>query len=140
MGLPSSSSGSTPPSPFNPGNFYSQAKRMAVNATSETSLRTAVGRAYYSVYLRVRDHAKVVPLRHSNPKKRGETEHVWTEQLLRLVSTDGDDAADKLVQLKRLRHTADYDLLPSVGKRNWATNWATAKALADYIIAKLDTI
>lgn len=113
--------------PLDPLDFLTVGRQLAASR-EEARLRTAVGRAYYSVFLVARDKAGV----------RGRRDvHAQVVRTVRRRS--GFRAAgDKLDSLRRLRTVADYELLPQKpGDRNWPANWQIAERLANDILYKL---
>jgi hypothetical protein len=113
--------------PFNPLDFLGVGRELAASH-EEAKLRTAVGRAYYSVFLGARDKAGV----------RGRRD-VHAQVIRAVRRRSGFRAAgDKLDSLRRLRIVADYELLPQrPSDRDWHANWQIAERLANDILSKL---
>jgi hypothetical protein len=98
--------------PFEPSEFLTLARSLAKDSTDEAALRTAVGRAYYGVFLLLRDRFGVV-----------QTEGVHAEVRYRLKRYDSD-LGDSFDSLLKLRRAADYEMLPEQERdRDWAVNW-----------------
>lgn len=113
--------------PFDPLEFLHLAQELA-NRNEESSLRVAVGRAYYAVFLiarmktgvRGRDkvHKKVVQ---AIKRRRGYS-----------------PVGDKLRSLFRLRAVADYELIPvNPSDRNWPHNWSITQDIVNNILPKI---
>ena len=113
---------------FDPARFLAVANDLASQASDEGRLRTAVGRAYYSVFLLAREKTGV-------PNKR----NVHSRSHAALKRMSGCRAAgDMLAKLNRPREVADYQLLPSDPvDRDWIQNWSNAKQLANLILPKV---
>ena len=124
--------------PFDPKRFYQQAKRMA-RSNNEASLRTAVGRAYYAMYLIAHSRPSVLAQMQITPFPRngGLHEHLANA----ITGMPGLNATgNQLKDLKRLRHIADYKMNPPQPDANWSNNWQIAKTLADALLPVLSTI
>lgn len=115
---------------FDPLDFLAVARSLAANQR-EAELRTAVGRAYYALFLLARDklavsggpnvHQRVITQLRGRPGYRA--------------------AADQLDALRRLRVVADYEPLPTdAARRNWEANWARADVLAGRLLGRLQTL
>lgn len=116
------------PEPFKPSEFLLLAKELGCQSTDEARLRSAVGRAYYSVFLIAREKAGV-------PNKRNV--HSRTHAALKKMP-GCRTAGDMLSKLSRLREVADYELLPTDPlHRDWIQNWSNAQQLADQIVRKV---
>jgi hypothetical protein len=113
--------------PFDPREFGALAERLAASPDAgEAELRTAVGRAYYAVFLQARDrlgirgarnihHRVIAALKHRDPA-----------------------AGNQLARLEDLRGVADYEMIVADPFRSdWASNWAFAKAYAEHISRRL---
>ncbi len=111
--------------------FLSLARELAAHSGDEAKLRTAVGRAYYALFLVAREKTNV-------REKRGA--HQTVINTLRRQS--GSRAiADQLDRLRRLRHLADYDMFPAdPTDRDWARNWSQARTIVDWLLPKLQTL
>jgi len=115
--------------PHDPLNFLRLARELGTRSSDETCLRTAVGRAYYALFLFAWDQ-----LGFPESKKK-EHKRVIKE----LKRRHGYQAtAGQLQDLLRLRHTADYQMLPKdPSERDWGRNWTRASILAEHILSKL---
>ena len=114
--------------PFDPARFLAVANDLACQPPDEGRLRTAVGRAYYSVFLLAREKTGV-------PNKR----NVHSRTHAALKRTSGcRTAGDMLARLNRLREVADYQPLPTDPvDRDWIKNWSNAQQLANQILPKV---
>ena len=108
---------------FDPREFLRVAADLAQNNDDEASLRSAVNRAYYSVFLQARDKVGL----------RGNQRHIHGQVIGRLRSADRP-AADQLDKLESLRGEADYELIVQDPlHRNWYSNWIAAYNYAQHI-------
>lgn len=106
------------PPPFDPKLFLALASELSTAGAEERHLRTATGRAYYTVFLIARDKLRVVA-----------TRDVHTE-VIRTLRARNRSWADQLDSLRRIRVAADYELTPQdPTRRDWARNWADAARL-----------
>ena len=105
---------------FDPAEFLRVAITLAAQDADEAALRTAVGRAYYSVFLDARDRLGVTTV-----------EGVHGE-VIRLLARRNRPLADQMRRLFNLRVVADYQMTPEgEHDRDWRSNWARAqKAVA----------
>jgi hypothetical protein len=88
---------------FDPLDFLGLARELGNRNQDEASLRTAVGRAYYALFIIARDKLGFAT------KKRA----VHTLVTKELKKRKGyRSTADQFAALKRLRHAADYQMLP----------------------------
>jgi hypothetical protein len=114
--------------PFEPSRFLVLAKELGCQPTDEARLRSAVGRAYYSIFLIAREKTGV-------PHKRNV--HARTHAALKKMP-GCRMAGDMLSKLSRLREVADYELLPKDPlHKDWTQNWSHAQQLADQIARKV---
>lgn len=90
---------------FDPANFCSLAFQLCSSGADETSLRTSIGRSYFSAFLSARE--RLDALGHYHPKQRGE-DHPGVRNALGSIGRS--DLKNKLLGLSRRRGTADYDL------------------------------
>lgn len=115
---------------FDPSEFLRVANELAETVDDEARLRTAIGRAYYAVFLRARD--KVGLRRHQR--------HIHGQVIGRLRDTDRS-AADQLDKLETLRGEADYDLdVQDPLHNDWWTNWSSASQFATHILRRLNRL
>jgi uncharacterized protein (UPF0332 family) len=116
--------------PFDPRRFLTLAESLA-QTDDEAQLRTAVGRAYYAVFLMARDRVGVPDTL--------EAPHSAVRRALRqrgyfLVS-------NLLQELFDLRVAADYQLIPHLpSDEDWSDNWDKAKELADDLLLHVSGI
>jgi hypothetical protein len=115
------------PEPLAPLAFLRVAQELA-RQEDEAALRTAIGRAYYALFLSARDKTGV-----TSPRA------VHTEVIRAVRKRPGHRAlADQLDALRRLRVVADYQLLPDdPTMRDWPSNWVKVQTLVDHILPKL---
>lgn len=105
---------------FDSRHFFALAKQIAKLRT-ESALRTAVGRAYYSVFLVARDRTGV---------RGGKKVHRKT---IEKVSKQDPSTAQELDSLLKLRIASDYFLTPSRKYRSWTANWSRAESIVNRI-------
>ncbi len=111
---------------FAPHEFIEIANSLAALDSSEASLRTAVGRAYYAAFLIARQNLGVTGRR-----------NVHSRVISELKRTDRF-AGDQLDKLEELRGFADYDMdVQDPLFSNWQDNWNKARLFATYIIARI---
>lgn len=116
--------------PLDPLAFVQLARELACRVGEEASLRTAVGRAYYAVFLIARDKTGV-----------GRERHVRAE-VIRAVKRRKAyrSTGDQLDALRRLRTVADYELLPpDPNDRNWVANWSRAESIVNRVLPRLQS-
>ena len=114
--------------PFDPLAFLDLARELGNGDREEAKLRTAVGRAYYALFLIARGKAGVTGRRDIHTRVINAL-----KQRRKYRST-----ADQLDALRRLRAVADYQLLPDDPiNRNWPGNWSRAHALVDRVLPRL---
>ena len=115
---------------FKPLEFLDLANRLGVPMAGEADMRTAVGRTYYAVFLTARDKTGVIT-----------TQGTHREVNRRVKRQLGGGIGSQLKSLERLRNVADYEMLPvDPGDRNWETNLGRARAIAGYILPKIQAI
>lgn len=115
---------------FNPNEFLRLANVLAANVNDEASLRTAVGRAYYTVVLQARDRLGL----------RGHRRKIHGMVIGRLKAADRS-AGDQLDKLETLRGEADYEMVVEDPlHRNWRSNWSLASSLATSILGRLQRL
>lgn len=115
---------------FEPSEFFRLANQLAQKTDDEASLRTAVGCAYYSVFLQAREKVGL----------RGQQRHIHGEVIGRLRRTDRA-AADQLAKLEMLRGEADYELaVQNSLHRDWLANWESASHYATHILRRLQRL
>jgi uncharacterized protein (UPF0332 family) len=115
---------------FDPGEFLRVAHELSQHNYDEASLRTAVNRAYYSVFLIARDKVGL----------RGSQRHIHGQVIGRLRPIDRA-AADQLDKLETLRGEADYELMvEDPHHRDWKSNWTNARGFAAHILRRLQKL
>ncbi len=120
------------PEPFDPLEFLEVAREMAASG-GEGRLRVAVGRAYYALFLLARERTGAYPA------DKSQSAHALV--LSALSRRKGFSVANDLNQLKKLRLTADYQLIPTKpGERDWARNWARAQWLVGRLLPTLQSM
>jgi hypothetical protein len=117
---------------FDPLDFLGLARELGNRNQDEASLRTAVGRAYYALFIIARDKLGFAT------KKRA----VHTLVTKELKKRKGyRSTADQFAALKRLRHAADYQMLPyDPADRDWQNNWSRTESLVNQILRKLQAL
>ncbi len=114
---------------FNPMKFLEVAIKLAENG-DEANLRTAVGRAYYAVFLVTRDKLGIKATEDSH-KKVLEALHKRNHITLK----------DQLKAVRDLRTVADYEMIPeNENCRNWETNWIRQKAFIDKLLPQVNAL
>jgi hypothetical protein len=110
--------------PFEPRDFIPVAERLANHPSGEAELRTAIGRAYYAVFLVARDKFGI--------SARNKQVHRDTQIALKKKNFA---AGDMLGKLHRLRKVSDYELIPSnLAHHDWQKNWIDAKSMLDQLL------
>lgn len=117
--------------PLDPREFIRLARELGAR-TDEASLRAAVGRAYYGLFLLAREKLGL-----STTSK-----DVHGEVTMKLRALHGYwKAADHLKILRQLRNVADYQPMPDKAKdRDWVQNWATAERIVTLVLPQMDAI
>jgi uncharacterized protein (UPF0332 family) len=114
---------------FDPTEFLRVANALAEHS-DEASLRTAVGRAYYSVFLQARERLGI----------RGQRRHIHGLVIAGLRRVDRK-VGDQLDKLEKLRGTADYELeVEDPFHQDWHYNWRSAFNYATYVSKRLQTL
>jgi hypothetical protein len=90
---------------FDPVNFYNIASQLCSSGANETSLRTSVGRSYFSAFLSARERLDI--LGHYQPTQSGE-DHAGVRNAFGSIGRT--DLKNKLGGLSRRRGIADYNL------------------------------
>jgi len=112
---------------FDGSAFLRVANELAHNSDDEASLRTAVGRAYYAVFLQARERLGI----------HGQRRRIHGIVIGRLKSAD-PVAGNQLDKLEALRGAADYDLVVQDPlHQNWQSNWRDASNYARHIARRL---
>lgn len=115
--------------PFDPIDFLQIAGMINYQLSGEAALRTAVGRAYYSLFLIARQRTGI---------GAGPNIH---QRVIREVKKRDATTGQQLDTLRRLRTTADYEMAPSDPQyQNWAKNWSRADLITLRVLPKIQTI
>ena len=115
------------PDPFRPQQFMEVARSLASAPTDEPRLRAAVSRAYYAVFLMVRDKA------HLTGKES-------VHERAKIAAASRSSAAGGTFQtLRELRTHADYVLKPGdpgydPAYDDWEDNWKNAEWCYDSLL------
>jgi hypothetical protein len=116
--------------PFDPLDFLGLAGRLASPTAGEAELRTAVNRTYYALFLTARDRIGITG-----------TSHVHRRVIAEVQNRTNKGTADQLKALRRLRTTADYEMLPSdPSMRNWQANFSRAHQIASHLLPLIRAI
>jgi hypothetical protein len=111
--------------------FLIVARELALPDREEAKLRTAVGRAYYALFLIARER--------TGTRGRKNVHQQVLNALRRRRAYRS--TADQLDALRRLRVVADYQLLPEdSADRDWTHNWSRAQALVNRILPRLTSM
>ena len=116
------------PEPFDPLEFLTVARDLANRSQTEASLRAAVGRAYYAIFLTARDKARL------QGKER------LHERVGNAIESKQLVAAAYFEELKKLRVQADY--FPVTREpifQDWLANWKLADHNASILVEFLKT-
>jgi hypothetical protein len=114
---------------FDPLAFLALAERLAESSHDESHLRTAVGRAYYALYLLARTKLG---------KKPGSGEK---DNTMKALKKRDPSAESQLATLERLRVHADYLLEPVAPyDGTWDDNWSVTEKLVEEIRPKLEQL
>ena len=98
-------------------------------AADEATLRTAVGRAYYSVFLQARDILGI-----------GGRRNIHQRVIIALKRQD-PAAGTQLEKLASLRGMADYEMIVADPLlRDWQVNWRQARSFAEHIAGRLSRL
>jgi uncharacterized protein (UPF0332 family) len=112
---------------FDPQSFLDLAEALLKDRSyhEETKSRTSIGRAYYAIFLNVRE---TLP-RRIKSQARGST-HLWLIDLLKTSQTNGNRRFGfSLQNLRDDRNKADYELDPFYGPTETALRLIKAKML-----------
>src|SRR5687767_11050699 len=114
------------PSAFDPMEYLALARELAIS-TREARLRATTSRAYYTLFLIIRDWLGV---------EGQQNVHFRVRQELGRISQQGMGA--RLHRLSRLREAADYQRVPTdVALRDWDQNWKKADETAEWLLSRL---
>jgi uncharacterized protein (UPF0332 family) len=112
---------------FDPREFIRLANELATRDTDQICLRTAVNRAYYGVFLAIRDRLNV--------KKKGWEVH---KEVIDRLREKHQTLGDQLDQMHKARTTADYDLDGSQGLAFWKNEWKRIHPVLNRILAYIE--
>jgi hypothetical protein len=116
-------------SPFDPERFLDVANNLLINA-DEGSLWTAVGRAYYAVFITARDRLRIT-----------ETENVHGKVIDLVNRSVGNSFGSQLAAMRRLRAVADYEMAPvDPTCRDWRENCEKQIALASLLLPRMKSL
>jgi uncharacterized protein (UPF0332 family) len=117
--------------PLDPHDFLTLARELAGQNDEQGRLRTAVGRAYYALFLIAREKTHIMAKRETHEKV-----------IQALKKTPGyRPTADQLDKLRRLREVADYELAPKdPTDSNWKRNWSKVENFVAAILPKLESL
>ena len=111
---------------FDPQEFLRVADSLVSQDTSEASLRTAVGRIYYAVFLTARETLGVSGRSRIHGRVIGE------------LRRRDRYAGGQLEKLEGLRVVADYQLdVQSAFDVDWRRNYQMARRLANFVLGRL---
>src|SRR5687768_7459635 len=114
---------------FDPLQFLRLADELASNDADEAALRTAIGRAYYAVFLVARKHTSV--------RGRHQAHHIVREEL----GSHSSRLAALLGTMASYRDLADYDLQPVNRQRqDWRRNWRLVRKNAIEVLDELSRL
>jgi uncharacterized protein (UPF0332 family) len=114
--------------PFDTSSLYALAQELAYRSSDEVRLRTAVNRAYYAVFLLAREKARI----------RG-THDVHVRVIEAVRQRKGQNLANLLFHLKRLRTVADYQITPiRTTDQDWQQNWRYASSIVRRLLPEIE--
>ena len=112
--------------PFDPREYLRVADSLVSQDASEASLRTAVGRIYYAVFLTARETLGVSGRSRIHGRVIGE------------LRRRDRYAGGQLERLEGLRVVADYQLeVQSAFNTDWQRNYQMARRLANFVLERL---
>lgn len=114
---------------FEPLDFLRLADTLATPDANEAALRTAIGRAYYAMFLLARQKTSVQGRRSAHTRVR------------EAISPTNQRLASLLGGMSEYRDVADYEPVPSNPQfRNWRRNWEHVRRNADDVLLALSTL
>lgn len=116
---------------FDPANFCNLASQLCSSGANETSLRTSIGRSYFSAFLSARERLDTLGYYH--PKWGGE-DHPGVRNAFGSIGRS--DLKNKLLGLSSRRRTADYNL-------NVTVTYSTAQGalqIANNLLAEISSL
>ena len=119
------------PDAFHPQQFLEVARSLASPPSEEARLRAAVSRAYYAIFLMVREKVHIIGK--DSVHERAKT----------AVAAKSSAAGGTFQTLRDLRIHADYILTPGdpgydPAYEDWEDNWKNAEWCCDSLLAFLD--
>ena len=137
------STGSSPSIPFDPREFLRVANALQA-ATAEAEWRTAVGRAYYGLFLLARDRLYPSPMPSRVIRRqmaRGRLANIPIHQaVLEEVKRRSTSVGNQLQKLHELRIQADYYPRSNPQYADWHRNAQNAMSIATHILPRIRTI
>lgn len=113
---------------FDPMGFMRLADSLATDDADEATLRTAVGRLYYAVFLLAR------------AKTGLEGQRQIHERVRIAISAHNRSLGSQLGTLGHLRNVADYEIYPIAAQdRDWRNNWEIARRNANRVLRNLES-
>jgi hypothetical protein len=114
---------------FDPLDFLRLADALVTDDADEATLRTAIGRAYYAVFLLARAKTDVRGRRQVH------------ERVREAISPVNDRLAALLGTISTVRYFADYELHPTnTNFTNWERNWEHVRRNVTSVLEELDTL
>jgi hypothetical protein len=114
---------------FDPLEFLRLADTLVTDDADEAVLRTAIGRAYYAVFLVAREKTGIHGRQYVH------------ERVRTAISPSDSRLASILGTMASLRLIADYELVPrSPQDRNWRRNWQKTRRNAQWVIERLNAL
>jgi hypothetical protein len=112
--------------PFDPLDFLRIADALATDDADEASLRTAIGKVYYALFLIARD-------------KTGIEGRATVHECVRAAISPHDHRlASRLGTIGHIRLVADYEVTTrSPQDRDWHRNWEIARRNARFVLRDL---
>jgi len=114
---------------FDPLDFLRLADALVTDDADEATYRTAIGRAYYAVFLLARAKTGVQGRRHAH------------ERVREAISPVNDRLASLLGTISTTRDYADYELLPAnANYTDWKRNWERVRRNVTSVLEELSTL
>lgn len=114
---------------FDPLEFLRVADELVTDDADEATLRTAIGRAYYAIFLLARTKTGVQGRRNAH------------ERVREAISPVNDRLASLLGTIATARYFADYELLPANSNfSDWRLNWERVRRNIDLALEELNRL